>query len=173
MEPSVLYASPEPYPAIQVDAPNLAYAHLLTSALAASKSELTAVTQYTYFSWVTEPEWEPASKLFRGISKVEMRHLDMLGRTILALGGTPIFRSFPFQRPVFWNSGVLQYQSNIEKVLHISIASEQAAIDSYLHLSKLIQDQSVILILQRIVLDEKVHLQLFRDYLTTIETGCK
>lgn len=165
---SVSYASPEPYPPIQVAAPNLCYAQMLSSVFASAKSELTTITQYTYFSWVLDQEAAPLAAALRKIAQVEMRHLDLLGQLIMALGGNPVYRSFPYKRPAFWSSGVLQYQCHIEKALHISIAGEQTAIDSYRHLSKLIQDQGVTKVLQRIVLDEEIHLHFFQEYLTTI-----
>lgn len=96
-----------------------------------------------------------------------MRHLHLLGQLITALGGNPIYRSYPYKRPAFWSSGVLQYQGNKEKALHISIAGEQEAVESYRHLSKLIQDSGVTAVLQRIILDEEVHIRLFQQYLTT------
>ena len=68
---------------------------------------------------------------FRHIAQVEMHHLDLLGQTITALGGNPIYRSFPYKRPSFWNACMLQYQCNKEKALRISIAGEQEAIDGY------------------------------------------
>ncbi len=104
----------------------------------------------------------------RKIAQVEMHHLNLLGKLITALGGNPIYRSYPYKRPAFWSSGVLQYQCHIEKALHISIAGEQTAVDSYRHLSKLIQDSDVTKVLQRIVLDEEIHIHFFQDYLTTI-----
>lgn len=173
MEISTLYASLEPYPPIQVSNPNLSYAQLLTSVLASNKSELSTITQYTYFHWVIENEFAELGTHFLQIAKIEMLHLNYIGQIITALGGNPIFRSFPYKRPVFWNSGVLHYQSNIKKILHISITGEQTAIDNYQHLSKLIQDPYIILLLQRIILDEKIHLQIFQDYLTTIESESK
>lgn len=173
MSPSVLYASPEPYPSIQVAAPNLCYAQMLSTVLASAKSELTTITQYTYFSWVLDQESADFAASFRKIAQVEMRHLDLLGKLITALGGNPIYRSYPYKRPAFWSSGVLQYQCGTEKALHISIAGEQAAIDSYRHLSKLIQDSGVTTVLARIILDEEIHIHFFQQYLTTIQAKKK
>lgn len=167
MEQQIFYASPEPYPPIQVAAPNLSYAQMLSASFASAKSELTTITQYTYFSWVLEQGSAELCTCYQKIAQVEMRHLNLLGQTITALGGNPAFRSFPYKRPAFWSSGVLQYQCNIEKALHISIAGEQTAIEGYRHLSKLIQDPGVTAILQRIILDEEIHIQLFQGYLTT------
>lgn len=167
MESSILYASPEPYPAIQICAPNLTYAQMLSTPFASAKSELNTVTQYIYFNWVLEQNCAEISQLFLQISKVEMHHLNLLGQLITALGGNPVYRSYPYNRPIFWNSGMLQYQCNTEKALHLSIAGEQDAIESYRHLSKLIQDSNVTAVLQRIILDEEVHIQLFQQYLTT------
>lgn len=167
MEPSILYASPEPYPAIQICAPNLSYAQLLSTPFASAKSELSTITQYIYFSWVLEQNCTEIHHLFQQIAKVEMHHLNLLGQLITALGGNPVYRSYSYNRPAFWNSGVLQYQCSTEKALHISIAGEQGAIEGYRHLSKLIQDSKVTAVLQRIILDEEVHIQLFQQYLTT------
>ena len=63
---------------------------------------------------------------------------------------------------------MLQYQCNKEKALRISIAGEQEAIDGYHRLSKLIQDQNITNLLQRIILDEQIHLQIFQEYLTIL-----
>ncbi len=38
MEPSILYASPKPYPAVQVSAPNLTYAQMLSMPFASAKN---------------------------------------------------------------------------------------------------------------------------------------
>ena len=173
MEQPVFYAAPDPYPTIAVKAPNLVYAQMLSSAFASAESELTTITQYLYFSWVIAPGDSDLGTMFRKISQVEMRHLNMLGQLITALGGNPVYRSYPFKRPIFWNSGMLQYQCNKEKALHISIAGEQTAIDGYQHLSKLIQDSCVTDVLQRIILDERIHIQLFQQYLSTNQTECK
>lgn len=167
MERQILYASPLAYPPIEVAAPNLSYAQMLSASFASAKSELTTITQYIYFSWVLEQNATELRTCYQKIAQVEMFHLNLLGQMITALGGNPAFRSYPYKRPAFWNSGVLQYQCNTEKALHISIAGEQTAIDGYRHLSKLIQDPGVTAILQRIILDEEIHIQVFQGYLTT------
>ena len=56
MEEPILYASPLAYPTVQVSAPNLVYAQMLTSAFASAKSELSTVTQYIYFSWILDKQ---------------------------------------------------------------------------------------------------------------------
>ena len=89
MEPSILYASPEPYPAVQVSAPNLTYAQMLSMPFASAKSELTTITQYTYFNWVLEPDWADLAAVYQKVAQVEMRHLHLLGQLITALGGQP------------------------------------------------------------------------------------
>lgn len=71
--------------------------------------------------------------MYQKVAQVEMRHLHLLGQLITALGGNPIYRSYPYKRPAFGSSGVLQYQGNKEKALHISIAGEQEAVESYRH----------------------------------------
>ena len=168
MEEPILYASPLAYPTVQVSAPNLVYAQMLTSAFASAKSELSTVTQYIYFSWILDKQESQLRDSFRHIAQVEMHHLDLLGQTITALGGNPIYRSVPCTRASFWNACMLQYQGNKEKALRISIAGEQEAIDGYHRLSKLIQDQNITNLLQRIILDEQIHLQIFQEYLTIL-----
>lgn len=167
MQEQILYASPVPYPSVQVAAPNLSYAQMLSASFASAKSELTTITQYVYFSWVLEQGTSELCTCYQKIAQIEMLHLNLLGQMITALGGNPIFRSYPYKRPAFWNSGVLQYQCNIEKALRISIAGEQSTIEGYRHLSKLIQDPGVTAVLQRIILDEEIHIQVFQEYLTT------
>lgn len=89
---------------MQVSAPNLTYAQMLSMPFASAKSELTTLTQYTYFNWVLEPDWADLSAVYQKVAQVEMRHLHLLGQLITALGGNPIYRSYPIKRPAFWSS---------------------------------------------------------------------
>lgn len=168
MDLKSLYASVEPYPTVSVQAPNQTYAQMLSAAFAGSKGEITAITQYLYQSWTLENCAADFTYSLTQIAKVEMLHLNIMGQLITQLGGNPIYRSFQYNRPTLWNAGMVGYHSTLTKALHLNIAHEQAAIDTYQQLSSVIKDECVVAVTQRLVLDEQLHLELFRKYLSEI-----
>ena len=48
-----------------------------------------------------------------------------------------------------------------------NMALEQSAIDTYRKQAAVIQDEHIVVILRRIILDEELHMRIFRKYLDT------
>lgn len=160
-------ASP-PYPPISVSGKNLAYAHILSADLAAAKSEMTAVNQYIYQSWAISSSRPAMAETIMRISRVEMRHMDILGQLILRLGGNPKLHHIQNRRAFAWNSGSVSYTQNITELLKINIADEQHAADTYMRQAKMIQDGDVSEMLARLSLDEALHKSIFEGFLAEI-----
>ncbi|BCI60285.1 ferritin-like domain-containing protein [Solibaculum mannosilyticum] len=160
------YAAPEPYPSIQVCGPNKKYAQMLKIDLACPQSELTAVTQYVYQSWQLDPKLSQVSNTMRHVAMVEMHHLDMLGQLIVLLGGNPTFSCRQQGRQIIWDGGMVTYcHDSLAQMMKENIAAEEFAIETYQRQIKCIDDPNIVAILQRIILDEKVHLEIFHQYL--------
>lgn len=160
------FTAPGPYPPLHCNGPNPRYAQLLTIDFASSKSELTAVTEYVYQSWMLVPEDASAARAMQSVAMVEMHHLDMLGTLIAMLGGNPKYRSVSSQniRSV-WTGSMPNYCRTVRDAMKRNIQAEEEAIATYERHAGMIRDPAVVAVINRIILDEKVHIKIFRGYL--------
>lgn len=159
------YAAAGPYPPIRVQELNPAYARMLKMDADSARSEVTSSMQYIYQSWVLSLQNEALSEMLRGIAIVEMRHLDILGRLIAQLGGNPGYAVLQQGRPVSWNGSMVSYTQQPDRMLEGNILLEQHAVDTYTQQIAHIKDPYVVDVLKRILLDEQLHLELFRSSL--------
>lgn len=121
-------------------------------------SEKTAIQQYIS----SQTLHEKLGTLFLGVAITEMQHLDKLGDLIIQLGGTI---------KLDWNNKNVNGGSNPEMALRNAIKGEAKTIEAY---EKLITDlteynnstsEICIQLLNKIIADEKIHLELFRKHL--------
>lgn len=155
------YSDPSPFPQIRVSQPNPHYAELLMDDYAGSVSEFSAINQYLYhhhFFKEIDPE---LGQLLEGVSIIEMYHMDILAEMIKKLGGNPVIRGSESTCGGFWNGSYVCYGTYLCEQLKSDIDIEYEAIDSYRKHIAIIQDRYVQVILQRIILDERVHIQHF------------
>lgn len=154
------YTLPVPYPEPQVAAPNGFYAQLLLEDYAGMVSELTAVNQYLYHHYYFEKE---LSVMVECIAIVEMKHLELLAKTILLLGEAPAYRTLSNNFPTYWNASYVYYGNDLCDRLAADIAAEQEAICNYRRHQELIVDPNIKELLERIIMDEEHHLKLFKQ----------
>lgn len=157
-------ALPDPYPEIQVARPNFYFATLLLEDYAGAVSEMTAINQYFYHYLSMEEKYEDLAELEECISIIEMHHLELLGKTIRQLGVAPEYRTLTHNQPVYWNASYVYYGQHLCDQLAADIAAEKMAIQTYRQHQQLISDPSIQQLLERIIMDEQHHLQLFTSY---------
>lgn len=160
------YADPSPYPEIRVAAPNMSYAQLLMEDYAGAVSEFTAINQYLYHYFVTKESNHEVGKLLENVAITEMLHMEMLAELILLLGGNPVFRGSRY----LWNPRMVYYGNDFCGRLKADLDSEYKAIQNYQIHIRMIDDPYVKNVLGRIILDEQVHVQLFKQ---AIEKYCQ
>lgn len=155
------YAVNLPYPKPMVEMPNTEYANILLKDYAGVVSEFTAVSLYSYQHFISDGQYQDYAELINGIAMVEMKHLELLGETIKHLGIKPIFidNAYPPGKP--WNASYVNYSIPIKEMILEDMQSEQKAIETYKYHITLIQDGHVKKLLERIILDEELHLKLF------------
>lgn len=158
-------AAPEPYPPIRVERPNPRYAQMLQANFASACSELTSITQYTYHSLVLGRTAPGTADTLRRISITEMRHLDIFGRLILLLGGDPRYCSRRQGCPVAWNGNMVTCHADLREAVRSDISLEQTAIHTYQYQTAAIEDCYISAMLNRIILDEQLHIRIFRQIL--------
>lgn len=155
-----------PYPEVRVEEKNSYYADLLSEDYAGRVSESTATLLYSYQHFNTFFNNESFSKIIEEIAIVEMKHLEMLGKTIKLLGTDPIYKTCEASRGdcIMWTSDNVNYATDLKEMLKVDIASEKHAIKTYEHHKMLIDDKYIKKMLDRIILDEKRHLEIFNVF---------
>lgn len=161
-------ADPSPYPEISITQQNLRYARILTMSFSSPKSELTSIHQYLYQNWIFTAKHREMAETFKRIAGVEMHHYNLLGQMITALGGSPKVQFYRQNTPVPWNGNFILYNRNLKQLLRQNILTEQGAIDLYAKHSKMIGDECVSKVLSRIILDEQIHVDILKGFLSEL-----
>lgn len=152
-----------PYPVTQVREKNQAYANLLSIDYCGSVSELSAITQYINNENRLSCEKCPMAKTILGIAMAEMIHLQKLGELIFLLGGSIDFTAKQQNgRRRMWTPEYLTISENVRKMLLADIEAEKTAIHQYRMHIKMIKDDFVNAVLERIILDEEYHIMMFQ-----------
>ena len=147
-----------PYPVLMNIRKNPKYAQLLYNSFASNKGELNAVTQYIY-EHIEFKRFNDFAHIILDIAIEEMHHLDLIGDLIVKLGNKPYYIN---SNKCFWNSKNIKYQfTSIYDMLTFNIESEKKAILEYETIIKYTQNKSIKALLERIILDEKTHLEIF------------
>ena len=152
-----------PYPPIQVQARNRAYADLLSVDYCGAVSEMSAITQYINNENRLSHEMCQMAKTLLGIAMAEMMHLQKLGELIVLLGGRLdyVARYRNGQKRV-WTPKYVALPDTMERVLAADIEAEQAAIKQYnMHIG-MIGDECVKAVLERIIKDEEYHIMILQ-----------
>ncbi len=160
------------YPRVTVSIPNREYARLLMEDYASAQSEETALHLYLYQAFVLESKHPELARVLRDISKVEMHHLLLLGQVIEALGVNPVYGSISEDGFVIpWSGLDVPYKNDLKSMLEVDIAREEAAVKNYMKHKRMIDDVEIRELLDRIIADERVHLDIFHYYLQELCRG--
>ena len=157
-----------PYPRVQVNGRNAEYARMMLSNMASDNSEMNAIAQYFYNQLITEERFGAISHCFRQIGETEMHHLEIFGQLALMLGADPRLWSYRQERKTYWTPGYIQYPREIHALIQNSIDGENAAIRKYSEQARIIRDQHIVALLNRIILDERQHIEIFNQMLESV-----
>lgn len=155
-----------PYPTIQVEGKNEAYANLLSIDYCGSVSELSAITQYINNENRVSGRNCSLAKTLLGIAMAEMMHLQKLGELIVLLGGNVDFTAKHRNGSrKMWTPGYLTLLEDTGNMIRADIEAERAAIEQYTMHIKMIKDKDVNAVLERIIRDEEYHIMLLKALL--------
>lgn len=155
------FANELPYPRIDAEE-NLAEAKLLMPSYGGAAGELTAVLTYCFQSYVT-PTYDELRSALGGISKCEMTHHRLLGDAIFALGGYPMMGARSY-----WNGNYINYTPSPKKFIALDIQAEKTAIANYERTILNVSSENVKSLLERIILDEEIHIKILEELLHNI-----
>ena len=154
-----------PYPPIEVRRPNPAYACMLQRVYAGHVSEFTSIAQYFYHHILLKGCYPDASEILHDVSIQEMHHLAMLAECIIKLGGDPVIGEPKRQCVHWWRGDMIDCSKQMQLMLLKDVQEEYALIDQYREIIRYIDDECVIALLERIILDEEEHIRLLRGLL--------
>ena len=155
-----------PYPPICVREKNMAYAGYLSIDYCGAVSELSAITQYINNETRLACENCPMARTILGIAVAEMMHLQKLGELIILLGGELDFTAkYRNGSRRMWTPKYLTLSESIKGVVQANIEAEKAAIEQYTAHIRMIRDEDVNAVLERIIKDEEYHILLLKALL--------
>lgn len=160
---SISCASPLPYPPIDICAHHPKYGRLMLDNMGGADSEMSAIALYLYNHFITSEEYMDIASLFTRISIVEMHHLDIFGRMAFLLGEEPRLWSEQDCEKVYWTPKYNKYPYHFPELMENALAGELAAIEKYEKQAQSIDNDTIVANLKRIILDEKVHVEIFRQ----------
>ena len=103
------------------------------------------------------------SKILLNIAIEEMHHINILGEILVKLGAKPFFVNANQKE---WSASNVKYQINdLSDAMKINISSEESAIAGYRRLMQYTNNVYLRKVYERIILDEKTHLEIFKKIL--------
>ena len=154
------------YPEIKGANNNPQTVGILKDLLSSRDGELVGIMQYIYQSRLASKVESEVSQLLEEIAVVEMEHMELLMDAIIAFGGTPKYDN---SRGQMFNAGYINYTDKLKSMLEANIAGEERAIADYSRAQKMVENQSLKDLLNRIIEDEKLHLNAFKTIYKTVK----
>lgn len=154
------------YPSIEGLRPNKDLAYKIMKSYAGQVSELTCTHNYIYQHLIISDSLPEIKNALKKIAIVEMKHLEILGEMIKKLGLLPVYTYLNKQENEnYWDSSLVNYESDLYKIINNNIKNEEKAIKGYQKIIKDANDEIVTDILNRIIYDEEHHIKIFKSIL--------
>lgn len=155
-----------PYPSVDTLTKDVRSGNIISFAYAALRGEITATLQYTYHHfYMGQTNQDYADTLMR-IAIAEMKHIDILGAAMLKLGVSPKYVQCP-NTQAYYNTSTVSQATVPQKMIMDDIQGEMNAIADYQKMLFVLKNEQVEAIVQRIILDEQLHLETLKKMLST------
>lgn len=152
-----------PYPPTRVREKNQGVANLLSIDYCGSVSEMSAITQYINHENRLSCDKCSVAKTILGIAMAEMIHLQKLGELIFLLGGKIEFTAkYRDEKQKMWTPEYVNIKENAREIIFANIESERLAINQYKIHIRMIKDDYINEILNRIIKDEEYHIMVLQ-----------
>lgn len=172
MIPISSFADSSPYPPLCIERPNPGYASEMLTNIGACSSEMSTVSLYIYNSTILTDRNQEFAQIFHKISMVEMRHLSTFCHLAHMLGADPRLWTCNGKRPCYWSPACNRYPMQLDALLKNAIQTEQDTILKYRRQTEQIRDAYIVDLLNRIILDEQLHVQIFCRMLEEVRQSC-
>lgn len=149
-----------PYPDVYIREKDPRYAGLLLDLYTGDEGEFTSSCQYIYQMFFTADEFPDIREILDAVSRCEMKHLFILGDIIRQTDGDPRFWTMQGGRYKLWDGGRVHYLKNPKRMLLDDIERKAVQIRNYKNAMDAVENEDIAHHLQRIRMDEDVHLDL-------------
>ncbi len=150
-----------PYPEPIIPYSNPIEAKKLMNDYGGRDSEPTAIMQYIYQSYILKRDYPEYAAKLEEIAISEMHHHELLGTSIAAYGSFPVIGG----RNTFWNGSFVNYVTDLVRLLEADIQGEELAIANYEKTILCLQNDSVKQMIERIIVDEEIHVAILKSML--------
>ena len=154
-----------PYPSTDNLTEDVRSGQIISFAYATLRGEITATLQYVYHHFYFGEIDDTDAEILMAIAKAEMLHIDILGTAMLKLGVSPRFVQVPNSNN-FYSTCAVSQSTTAQKMLMDDIQSELNAIADYQKMLFILKNEQVEAIIQRIILDEQLHVEKLKEMLT-------
>ncbi len=162
----ILVKEGKPYPELENVVEDKHTIGVLKNLLSSKNGELTGVLQYIFQAVEADKTNEEIGKLFEEIAVVEMLHTDLLMNAITEFGGVPKYED---SYGNVFNGNYVNYSLKLKEMLEHNIKAETQTIEDYLVGIKSVKNESLKRLFERIVEDEKLHLEAFKILRDTVQ----
>ena len=139
---------------------------VISPAYASPTGELNTILQYFYHYFNFDRcGYKEIAQTIKSIAIAEMLHLDILGRTITALGAQPVYCQNPPTAFNFYSAKYVTYSRNLVHMIEDDIIAEKKAVSLYSRMLTRLKCDQLKDIISRILQDEKLHLEKFEEIL--------
>ena len=152
------------YPEINVKEKNTTLATNLLEIFTGRNSIINNILLYLYQASFLEEKY---SSILKNIIDVEINHAKIMSRLINELGFKPRFTYKSFNGYKYYNASYINYEINKEKIFQNNFEDKSNLINKMNDLIETIEDNNVKEIINRLVIDYKIHIKIFNDLLTT------
>ena len=153
-----------PYPSTENLTTDVRSGQIISFAYATLRGELTAILQYIYHSFFMANFNKDDSDVLVSIALAEMKHLDILGESMLKLGVEPKYVQYPNSK-TFYDTSCVAQSTTPSKMIMDDIAGELNAIAEYNKMLFVLKNEDVAAIIQRIIMDEQLHVEALKQML--------
>jgi len=153
-----------PYPSIDILTKDIRSGNIISFAYATLRGEITATLQYTYHHFFLTDKNADDAETLMSIAIAEMKHIDILGESMIKLGVKPRYVQYP-NSDEFYNTSIISQATTPQKMLMDDIQGEMNAIADYQKMLFILKNEQVEAIIQRIILDEQLHLETLKNML--------
>lgn len=154
-----------PYPSTDTLTKDVRSGQIISFGYATLHGEITATLQYVYHHFYFGEMDEEDAEILMAIAKAEMIHIDILGTAMLKLGVSPRYVQIP-NSDNFYNTSAVSCSKTPQKMIMDDIQGELNAIADYQKMLFILKNEQVEAIIQRIILDEQLHLEKLKEMLT-------
>ncbi|MGN1066978.1 MAG: ferritin-like domain-containing protein, partial [Candidatus Fimimonas sp.] len=137
---------------------------IISFAYASLNSELTAILQYSFHEIYMQNFNPQDADTLMAIAIAEMKHLHILGDAMEKLGVAPKYVQYPNSK-IYYDTSAVSQSTTPTKMLMDDIQGELNAIAEYKKMIFVLKNDDVAAIIQRIVLDEELHLETLKQML--------